>query len=81
VAGGAVTLSWAAASDAQTPAAALTYNVRVGTTPGGSEVIAPQSMPDGNRLLPAPGNAGHNLSANLKNLKAGTARFYRAALP
>ncbi len=58
-----VTLSWDAATDAETPAAGLTYNLRLGTTPGGSEITA--AMADdasGYRCIPALGNANHNLS-------------------
>jgi hypothetical protein len=41
------TLRWNAATDQQTPAPGLTYNLRVGTTPGGAEIISPHSRPDG----------------------------------
>jgi len=76
VAGTSVTLSWAAASDAQTPTPALTYNLRVGTTPGGSQIVAPQSTSGGSRLVPAFGNAGHSLTAKVGHLKAGTNYFW-----
>jgi hypothetical protein len=45
-------LSWAPSSDEQTPSASLTYNLRIGTTPGGSDILAPNSGPDGFRRLP-----------------------------
>jgi hypothetical protein len=35
----------------------LSYNVRIGTTPGGSDVLSPMSLPNGTRLLPQLGNA------------------------
>src|SRR5712691_5168026 len=35
--GGRLIFSWKAASDAQTPAAGLAYNLRVGTTPGATD--------------------------------------------
>jgi hypothetical protein len=76
VAGTTVTLSWSAAADARTPAAALTYNLRVGTAPGGSEVVAPHSTTSGRRLLPVLGNSGHNLAARLNHLKPGTAYYW-----
>jgi hypothetical protein len=76
VSGTSVTLSWSPASDAQTPVAALTYNLRVGTTPGGSQIIAPQSTSAGHCLLPAFGNAGHSLTARLGHLKPGTNYFW-----
>ncbi len=41
VGAGQVTLSWTASSDAETPAAGLTYNVRVGTTAGGTSSRRP----------------------------------------
>lgn len=63
--------SWNAASDAQTPAAALTYNLRVGTTPGGSDLMSPQSLNTGRRLLPAHGNAHRMTTAVLRNLPLG----------
>ncbi|HEX7069621.1 MAG TPA: FlgD immunoglobulin-like domain containing protein, partial [Rhodothermales bacterium] len=46
----------------------LTYNVRVGTTPGGSDVLAPMSLTSGQRLVPEAGNAGHNHSIVLRGL-------------
>jgi hypothetical protein len=55
-----VTFSWSAASDLQTPSAALSYNLRVGTFPGGSDVVAPMAAANGWRRLPRPGNAGQN---------------------
>ncbi len=50
-------LSWNAATDAQTPSAGLTYNVRAGTTPGGTNLIAFHSDASGFRRVPAMGNA------------------------
>jgi hypothetical protein len=45
VVGDEVTLSWDGATDEQTPAGGLSYNLRIGTTPGGSEIASP--MADG----------------------------------
>lgn len=50
-----VKLVWTAATDAQTPAALITYNLRVGTTPGGGEIFS-------DKIPPGPGNVGHALS-------------------
>ncbi len=72
VAGANVTLSWNAASDTQTPAAGLSYNLRVGTTPGGSQIAAPMAAGSGYRRVPQLGNANLGLTATLKNLAAGT---------
>jgi hypothetical protein len=55
--GETATFTWKAASDAQTPATGLTYNLRVGTTPGGSELVGPMAGATGLRRLPQPGNA------------------------
>ncbi|MDO8834679.1 MAG: FlgD immunoglobulin-like domain containing protein, partial [Vicinamibacterales bacterium] len=51
-------LSWDASTDAQTAAAGLTYNLRVGTTPGGSEICSAHADPaTGLRHVPRLGNA------------------------
>jgi hypothetical protein len=51
-------LRWNAATDSETPAAALTYNVRLGTTPGGSEVVSALAAADtGRKRTVGPGNA------------------------
>ena len=54
IATGTATLTWAAAGDVQTTGAGLSYNLRVGTTPGGSNVVNPQANP-GDRPSPPPG--------------------------
>jgi hypothetical protein len=54
---GTLLLSWNVATDSATPSAGLTYNVRAGTTPGGIDLISPQSAANGFRRLPAMGNA------------------------
>ena len=65
-----VTLSWDAATDAETPSAGLTYNLRVGTTPGGSEVMSAMvRSSDGALLVPRTGNVGSNTSWKLKGLQ------------
>lgn len=46
-----------------TPADGLTYNLRLGTTPGGSELLSPMANPgDGYRRVPRLGNTGHETS-------------------
>jgi hypothetical protein len=42
VEGNGVTLNWAQGADAETPGPGLTYNVRVGTSPGAGDIISPQ---------------------------------------
>ncbi len=81
------TLTWDAATDDHTPAAGLTYNVRVGTTPGGSEIVSsmtlssveaasPAGTVEGYRLLPAIGNAQHGLSFTVTNLDPATTYYW-----
>lgn len=68
-----IQLSWAPGTDTETPTPALTYNVRVGTSPGGIDVFSPMSNPaTGLRYVSAMGNAGHNTNWNLYNLAPGT---------
>ena len=76
VLGTSVNFSWNPGSDAQTPAAALTYNLRVGTTPGAGDIVAPQSSPAGYRRLADMGNAQLGLTAQLGSLKPGTNYFW-----
>ncbi len=72
ISGGEVNLSWYAATDEQTPTDALTYALRVGTTPGGSEILSAPAYADGQRKVVARGNAGQNLSWVLNDLPNGT---------
>jgi hypothetical protein len=64
-------LAWDPATDS-TETNGLTYNVRVGTRPGGTEIMSPLSRPDGRRLVARPGNAFHSLKRMLRNLAPGT---------
>ncbi len=60
---GRVTFGWGAATDDITPANLLTYNLRVGTTPGGTDTVSPLANPTtGWRKIAAPGNVGHCFS-------------------
>jgi FG-GAP-like repeat/FlgD Ig-like domain len=65
------TFSWNAATDDNTHAAGLTYNLRVGTTPGGNQVMSAMASAGGYRRVPRLGNTNHNLSWTL-TLPAGT---------
>lgn len=68
-----VTLSWNASTDAQTPSAGLSYNIRVGTSSGAINIVAPQSDPaTGRRRLPQIGNAQQRRFYILTNLSNGT---------
>ena len=63
-------ISWAGATDnwgngKRTPAAGLTYSVRIGSTPGGEEILASGSDIDGVKAVADAGNAENNLSWKL----------------
>lgn len=66
-----VLLSWSNAQDLN-QTNGLTYNVRVGRTPAGSEVISPLSRHDGVRLVTQPGNVNHSFRRIVRNLAPGT---------
>jgi hypothetical protein len=68
-----VSLSWNPPDDDRTPSTGLNYNVRIGTTPGASDVLAPMALTGGLRLLPALGNAQTGTNA-IMNLPFG--RYY-----
>jgi hypothetical protein len=55
--GTTATLAWDAPTDDTTPASGLNYTLRIGSTPGGQDVLAPMSLvggtTDGQRLLAA----------------------------
>lgn len=69
---GDIVFSWVPGSDIQTPQPALTYNLQVGTTPGGSEVMSGSRSPlTGALRMPRAGNVGQNTSWRL-HLPPGT---------
>jgi len=74
----AVALSWDEATDNETMQDGLTYNLRVGTVPRTSDILAPMavdttSAPNhGYRRIPALGNTNHNTSWTISNLPIGT---------
>jgi hypothetical protein len=71
--GGIVTLTWNAATDNQTNQKALTYNVRIGKTPGGSDIVsAMANSSTGFRKIPQNGNVGTNQLYIIKDLAPGT---------
>ncbi len=71
--GNSVTLSWSPATDRETPPSVISYNLRVGTTPGGIEAMSPLSNPvTGFRRVPKMGNAGVRTTATVRNLRPGT---------
>jgi hypothetical protein len=64
ISGARVKFSWASGKDKETPASLLTYNVRIGRTPGGNEVVS-GAIPVGS------GNTGHALNRMIRNLPPG----------
>ena len=72
VAGSEVTLSWDPGSDTETMSLGLTYNLRVGTSPGSTDVFASNSLADGGRQLIRRGNVGSNTGWRLRDLSPGT---------
>jgi hypothetical protein len=72
-AGDTVNLIWNASLDAQTPTKSLTYNVRIGTSPGTSDVLSANSdLSTGKLRTQANGNAGYKTSLSLRGLPNGT---------
>lgn len=68
-----VTLSWDKATDTETPQNGLTYNLRVGTTPSGTEILSPLAeLSSGKLRILKMGNVNQNNSWSLKNLERGT---------
>lgn len=56
---GILQITWGNGSDAQTASADLTYALRIGTTPGGNDLLAAHAMTDGTRLNFMKGNMGY----------------------
>lgn len=73
VSGNAVTFNWNKATDSQTAQNALTYNLRIGNTPGGAQILSPMSnTATAYRKVPQLGNTNHRNSWTIKNLSPGT---------
>lgn len=68
-----VLMRWEKASDNETPQDGLNYNLRIGTTPGGSDIVSPMATNEsGFRLLQALGNVNSDTSWMIKGLPEGT---------
>ena len=74
--GANVDLSWNAATDAQTVSSGLSYNLRVGTTTGGSQIVTAQSGSNGRRRIPALGNTQMSRTAHLQGLTPGATYYW-----
>jgi hypothetical protein len=72
VSGDEVTVSWSGSMDGQTPSPGLSYNLRVGTSPLGQEVMTAMADPaTGWRRVVGAGNAQHRLSWRLQLTRGG----------
>ncbi|UCF64740.1 MAG: VCBS repeat-containing protein, partial [bacterium] len=68
-----VIVSWLPSQDDSTFDAGICYNLRIGTSPGGEDIVSPMSNDNtGYRKVLNFGNANHNLSHTIKNLRPGT---------
>jgi FG-GAP-like repeat len=68
-----VVLSWLRGQDTETAALGLGYNLRVGTTPGGVDVVSPMAdVATGRRLVVDRGNVGPAPAWRLRGLANGT---------
>lgn len=66
-----VNLSWEAGFDEETPGQSLTYNIRIGSAPGLSDVFSAMSSTDGFRTLVKSGNANMNHEWTIHGLEDG----------
>ncbi len=72
-----VILTWNVATDQQTPTNSLTYNLRIGTTPGGNDVLSPMSDPaNGYRFIPQSGNMGFKTMVTMEGLKSNQEYYW-----
>ncbi len=75
--GNGVRLSWLPSTDSKTPSAGLTYNIRMGTSPGAINVISPMSNTiTGFRRVITPGNAGNGTTWIINNLQPGVTYYW-----
>ena len=68
--------SWIEFSWDSAPGGEVTYNLRVGTTPGGNEVVSGMALADGTRLVAQMGNVQLNTSWALKKGLVPGQRYY-----
>lgn len=69
---GQVTLSWSKASDGQTPVDGLFYNLRIGTGPDATDILAPLSdLTTGYPRIQSTGNMSHDTAVTINGLAPG----------
>lgn len=61
-----VEFSWQSATDDHTPVKGLTYALKVGTTPGGDDIMSANANSNGIRKTAEKGNAEHNLKWRIR---------------
>jgi len=72
VGGNSVQFHWDRATDVETPQMGLTYNLRIGTTPGGVDIMSPMAdVQSGFRKIPAMGNVCEDTSWTIEKLRPG----------
>jgi hypothetical protein len=75
VLGNTVRLAWARARDNETPPAGLSYNLAIGTTRGGCEIMSPMAdLSTGWRKIIRLGNVNQDTAWQIRNLPNG--RYY-----
>lgn len=68
-----IVLQWLPGQDNNTPVKSLTYNLRVGSSPGAIDIVSPKSNPEtGFMKMPVRGNVDNNTGWVLRNLRPGT---------
>ncbi len=71
------TLSWDPATDLQTPQNGLTYNLRIGTVPGGTDILSPMAdLSTGYRHIPRQGNGGLGTRYTIHGLTPGATYYW-----
>ena len=75
VSGDSVTLTWNPPPDDHTPSAGLSYNLRMGTSPGGSDIVFAPALANGRLLAPQMGQV-RNGSAVLRQLRANQTYYW-----
>ncbi|MCP4545218.1 MAG: hypothetical protein GY835_01980 [bacterium] len=73
-------LQWSAAGDGETPSPGLNYSLRVGSTPGGAEIMRPHALADGTPTVPALGTVNDPFGWWLPDPGFGTWYFSVQAL-
>lgn len=76
----ASTLEWGLGSDDHTEVSLLNYNVRIGTTPGGDDVLYPKAGADGKLHQLTMGNSNGTRTLDLNKLDLEVGKTYYAAV-